>query len=49
MVAERDIQEGETMEQAETRKDVIKYDYQLLDDAHWLLTETGHKIIKRSK
>ncbi|MBO5777913.1 MAG: hypothetical protein J6R34_05650, partial [Clostridia bacterium] len=49
MVAQRDIKEGETNEQAELRKDVIKYDYQLLDDAHWLLTETGHKIIKRSK
>ena len=49
MVAERDIKEGETIEQAELRKDVIKYDYQLLDDAHWLLTETGHKIIKRQR
>ena len=27
--------------------DVIKYDYQLLDDAHWLLTKNGYKIIKR--
>ncbi len=26
--------------------DVIKYDFQLLDDAFWLLTRTGHKIIK---
>ena len=47
MVAERDRTEGETLLQAEERKDVIKYDYQLLDDAHWLLTKTGHKIIKR--
>jgi hypothetical protein len=27
--------------------DVIKYDYQLLDHAHWLLTRQGYKIIKR--
>lgn len=47
MVAERDRTEGETLLQAEERKDVIKYDYQLLDDAYWLLTKTGHKIIKR--
>ena len=47
MVAERDKREDETLLQAEERKDVIKYDYQLLDDAHWLLTKTGHKIIKR--
>ena len=25
--------------------DVIKYDYQLLDDAHWLLSSNGYKII----
>lgn len=27
--------------------DVIKYDYQLLDHAHWLLTRQGYKIVKR--
>lgn len=27
--------------------DVIKYDYQLLDDAYWLLTKNGYKICKR--
>lgn len=27
--------------------DVIKYDYQLLDDAYWLLTKNGYKIVKR--
>ena len=32
---------------AERDADVIKYDYQLLDDAHWLLTKNGYKIIKR--
>ena len=26
--------------------DVIKYDYQLLDEVFWLLTSTGYKIIK---
>ena len=29
----------------ELDKDVIKYDYQLLDDAYWLLTKCGCKII----
>ena len=48
LVARRDMNKGETMEEAEARKDVIKYDYQLLDDAHWLLTKTGHKIIRRN-
>ena len=27
--------------------DVIKYDYQILDDAYWLLTKNGYKIVKR--
>lgn len=27
--------------------DVFKYDYQLLDDAFWLLDENGYKIVKR--
>jgi hypothetical protein len=27
--------------------DKIKYDYQLLDDAHWLLESNGYKIIRR--
>lgn len=27
--------------------DVIKYDYQILDHAHWLLTRQGYKIVKR--
>lgn len=31
----------------ETETDVIKYDYQLLDDAYWLLTSAGYKIIKK--
>ena len=31
----------------EEKKDVIKYDYQLLDDAYWLLTQSGYKIIRK--
>ncbi|MCM1220940.1 MAG: hypothetical protein NC548_41285 [Lachnospiraceae bacterium] len=27
--------------------DVIKYDYQILDDAYWLLTNNGYKIVRR--
>lgn len=34
---------------AEEAKDVIKYDYQLLDDAYWLLVSNGYKIIKKTK
>ncbi|MBQ7407719.1 MAG: hypothetical protein IJW13_00370, partial [Clostridia bacterium] len=30
---------------SEAEKDVIKYDYQLLDDAYWFITKTGNKII----
>lgn len=40
MVAQRDNCE-------EIECDVIKYDYQLLDDAYWLLTKNGYKIVKR--
>ena len=29
--------------------DVIKYDYQLLDDAVWLLDKCGYKIVARTK
>lgn len=32
----------------ESEADVIKYDYQLLDDAFWLLETTGYKIIKNT-
>ena len=28
-------------------KNVIKYDYQILDDAYWLLTTNGYKIVKK--
>jgi len=40
MVAARDRCE-------EQARDVIKYDYQLLDDAHWLLDAAGFKIVRR--
>lgn len=33
----------------ELEKDVIKYDYQLLDDACWLLESNGYKIIRNKK
>ena len=31
----------------EVEADVIKYDYQILDDAHWLLSSNGFKIIPK--
>lgn len=31
----------------ESKKDVIKYDYQILDDAHWLLDKMGYMIVRR--
>lgn len=40
MIAERDGV-------PEEKCDVIKYDYQLLDGAYWLLNKNGYKIIKR--
>jgi len=33
----------------EETADVIKYDYQLLDDAYWLLQSNGYKIVKNVK
>lgn len=30
-----------------TKNDVIKYDYQILDDVYWLLDSNGYKIVKR--
>lgn len=41
MLAERD--KGD-----EADYDVIKYDYQLLDDAYWLLSQNGYKIVERT-
>lgn len=34
-------------ELSELETDVIKYDYQLLDDAYWLLSSNGFKIIRK--
>lgn len=31
----------------ESQADVIRYDYQLMDDAQWLLQKSGYKIIKK--
>ena len=31
----------------EEKRDVIKYDYQILDDAYWLLSSAGYKIIRK--
>lgn len=32
---------------SESDYDVIKYDYQLMDYAYWILTENGYKIVER--
>lgn len=40
MVAERDGV-------PEVNKDVIKYDYQLMDEAYWFLAQNGYKIVKK--
>ena len=40
MIASRD---GEN----EEKYDVIKYDYQLMDGAWWLLNESGFQMIRR--
>ncbi len=32
---------------SEVETDVIKYDYQILDDAYWLLSTNGYKIIRK--
>jgi hypothetical protein len=37
-----------TPQVGEENYDVIKYDYQLLDDAYWLLTENDFKIIRKA-
>jgi hypothetical protein len=40
------VQRGE---QDELAADVIKYDYQLLDDAYWLLSNNNYQIIRRKE
>ena len=42
MIAQRD-------QKSEEQTDVIKFDYQILDDAYWFLTTNGYKIIKKQK
>jgi len=32
-----------------TEKDVIRYDYQIMDDAYWLCEKAGYKIVIKSK
>lgn len=39
IIAQRD-------KKSELDADVIKYDYQLLDEAYWLITASGYKIVK---
>lgn len=34
---------------SEAEEDVIKYDYQILDDAFWLLHENGFAIVEKKK
>ncbi len=41
MVSRRDSKD-------ERETDVIKYDYQLLDDAYWLVATGGYKIVRRT-
>ena len=43
MVSAPNRKDGKT----EKDSDVIKYDYQLLDGAYWLLKQNGYKIVKR--
>ena len=43
MVSKPSREDGKT----EKDSDVIKYDYQLLDGAYWLLKQNGYKIVKR--
>lgn len=47
LLAKRDKKADQTVLQAELEKDVIKYDYQILDDAFWLLQKNGFKIIRK--
>lgn len=51
MVAARNAEGAENadLRVLEEKADVIKYDYQLMDDAHWLLSKNGYKIVKRKQ
>lgn len=41
--------EAERREISEEITDVIRYDYQIMDDVDWLLRNSGYKIIKKEK
>lgn len=47
IIAKRDLEKGLHSANAEELHDVIKYDYQLMDDAYWLLTRNGYKIVHK--
>ena len=38
---------AEKEQEDEKKVDVIKYDYQIMDDAWWLLNENGYEMVKR--
>lgn len=46
LVEYRKMMAGPTCTEAQA--DVIRYDYQLMDDALWLLEKSGYKIVKRN-
>ncbi len=47
LIAERDYKEGDDLKTLEMQNDVIMYDYQLLDDAYYILKVSGYKIVRR--
>ncbi len=49
MIAERDykLDPSKTKEQYEKDRDVIKYDFQILDDAYWIMEHCEYKIIHK--
>ncbi len=46
LIANRDGKTAEERAQLEVQKDVIMYDYQLLDDAYYILARKNYKIVK---
>ena len=47
ITTKRDAKESNQSKSTEEFHDVIKYDYQLMDDAYWLLTRNGYKIVHK--
>ena len=43
------IENAERDGRSEEEKDVIKYDYQLMDDAWWLLNKGGYIIVEKDR